>query len=206
MTNNTRGIINDMPLNFFSDPEEAVELTELWLSLNQSSDDDNYAFFNFYCYLWRYLIFTHNPEEKPNCGLNALKKAILDSHYKKDDKRKNELYTYLENDYEKHIHDIAERVNKEYFDYLKKIPQHIALTFQYETGQKMSTRLGFYSRFNRLVWMLEMIKLRKYYISYMKSIVAENKRAKRQFILGIILAIVGTMATFVFGIIPFIAG
>lgn len=200
---NPKQVLNENPKRVYSGKDEYVEMNILWLSINESDKNDNFDFYCFYAFLEEFLMISEDLSQKPNFGLDIIKSALLQSHYKNDNDAKCKLEHYFCNEYYVELQYQWEALRTEFVKHSAKLPKHISVNLRYERCKEISMfKQDFYGKYDKLVMQLKVIKRYKYEVAYLKTLIEEKNKEKKKFILGIALSIVGTIATFIFGILP----
>ncbi|NBJ93843.1 hypothetical protein [Parablautia muri] len=109
------------------------------------------------------------------------------------------------NKFSKENEKYLDTVNKKYFELIEKVPKSEAIRIDYEGRREWSSLEPEYGvDYNEIFMSLEIIRMRTYYNALMENILREGIIEKRKFVLGIVLAIVGTALTIFFGLLTFL--
>lgn len=124
---------------------------------------------------------------------------------KQDDKELKKVKDFVLNKFSKENERYLDAVNEKYFKLIKEIPKSEAIKIDYEERSEWSSlEPEFGVDYNGIFMSLEIIRMRTYYNALMENILREGVIEKRKFILGIVLAIVGTALTIFFGLLTFL--
>jgi len=203
--------MNKYPKSNLRYGEKDDGMAELYIDICEAEDAELYTTYRFYCYLINY--YTENIMHKdfPIYStdiwpyINYYKTALLSCVKDQDDKALKKVKDFVLNKFSKENEKYLDSVNKKYFELIKKIPKSEAIRIDYEERREWSSlEPEFGVDYNEIFMSLEIIRMRTYYNALMENILREGIIEKRKFILGIVLAIVGTALTIFFGILTFL--
>lgn len=187
------------------------ELAALYIDICESKDIVLYQTYRFYCYLINYHVENVMNKDFPICSsdfwpyINYYKTALLLRVKKNDDKELDKVKKFVLNKFQKANDIYLQDVNKKFFELLEKIPKTEAIRIDYEQRREWNgLEPEFGLEYNSVFMSLEIIRMRTYYNALMENIIREEHVEKRKFVLGIVLAIVGTALTIFFGILTFL--
>lgn len=186
-------------------------MAELYIDICEAKDAELYTTYRFYCYLINY--YTENIMHKdfPIYSsdiwpyINYYKTALLSRVKNQDDKALKKVKDFVLNKFSKENEKYLDTVNKKYFELIEKVPKSEAIRIDYEGRREWSSLEPEYGvDYNEIFMSLEIIRMRTYYNALMENILREGIIEKRKFVLGIVLAIVGTALTIFFGLLTFL--
>lgn len=186
-------------------------MTELYIDICETKDAELYTTYRFYCYLINYRIENARHKEYPICSddfwpyINHYKTALSLSVKEHNTKELNKVKEFVLNKFQK-VNDVyLDSLNKEYFELIEKISKTDSIRIDYEQNREWSElEPEFGLEYNEIFMTLEIIRMRTYYNALMENILREGTIEKRKFVLGIVLAIVGTALTIFFGLLTFL--
>ena len=186
-------------------------MAELYIDICEAKDAELYSTFRFYCYLINYRIENAIHKEYPICSadfwpyINHYKTALLLCVNENNKKELSKVKDFVLNKFQKANDIYLQDVNKKFFELLEKIPKTHAIRIDYEQNREWSELDPEYGLdYNDVFMSLEIIRMRTYYNALMENILREAIIEKRKFVLGIVLAIVGTALTIFFGLLTFL--
>lgn len=186
-------------------------MAELYIDICEAKDAELYITYRFYCYLINYYTENIMHKEYPIYSsdiwpyINHYKAALLLCVNDRDDKELKKVKSFVLNKFLKENDKYLDTVNKKYFELIKKVPKSEAVRIDYEERREWSNlEPEFGVDYNGIFMSLEIIRMRTYYNALMENILKEEAIEKRKFVLGIILAIVGTALTIFFGLLTFL--
>ena len=183
---------------------------ELYIDICEANDAELYITYRFYCYLINYHTENIMHKDFPIYStdiwpyINYYKTALLSCIKNQDDKALKKVKDFVLNKFSKENEKYLYAVNEKYFKLIKEIPKSEAIKIDYEERREWSSlEPEFGVDYNEIFMGLEIIRMRTYYNALMENILREESIERRKFILGIVLAIVGTALTIFFGILTF---
>ena len=185
-------------------------MAELYIDICEANDAELYITYRFYCYLINYHTENIMHKDFPIYStdiwpyINYYKTALLSCIKNQDDKALKKVKDFVLNKFSKENEKYLYAVNEKYFKLIKEIPKSEAIKIDYEERREWSSlEPEFGVDYNEIFMGLEIIRMRTYYNALMENILREESIERRKFILGIVLAIVGTALTIFFGILTF---
>lgn len=186
-------------------------MAELYIDICERNDAELYSTFRFYCYLINYRVENVRHKDFPICSadfwpyINHYKTALLLCVKEKDSKELYKVKEFVLNKFQKANDVYLNDVNKKFFELIEKIPKTEAIRIDYEQQREWNDlEPEFGLEYNEVFMALEIIRMRTYYNALMENILRKEHIEKRKFVLGIVLAIVGTALTVFFGILTFL--
>lgn len=203
--------MNKYPKSNLRYGEKDDGMAELFIDICEAKDAELYITYRFYCYLINYHTENIMHKEYPIYStdiwpyINYYKTALLSCVNDRDDKELKKVKNFVLNKFSKENEKYLDAVNKKYFELIKKIPKSEAIRIDYEERREWSgLEPEFGVDYNGIFMDLEIIRMRTYYSALMENILKEEAIEQRKFVLGIILAIVGTALTIFFGLLTFL--